>query len=138
MPIYEYRCSDCRVKTSILVRSSQSGKAPLCGSCGSPNLVRLISRFAAPRSEDSRMERMADPSAWGGVDENDPKSVSRFMKRMGREMGDAFQGELGGDLDEIVDREMSGGGAGDGGLNDAGPDGTTEPGDAADSGFGDA
>jgi putative FmdB family regulatory protein len=91
MPLYEYRCADCRAKTTVLFRSIADGAAPACSSCGSGNLVRLFSRFAAPRSEESRLERMADPSNWGGVDENDPGSVSRFMKRMGREMGDEFR-----------------------------------------------
>lgn len=83
-------------------------------------MTRLISRFAAPKSEASRMERLADPSGWSGLDENDPKSIARWTKRMGREMGDEF----GGNIDEMVDgemeREASGGpiGSGDTGSGD--------------------
>jgi putative FmdB family regulatory protein len=137
MPLYEYRCADCRAKTTVLFRSIADGAAPACSSCGSGNLVRLFSRFAAPRSEESRLERMADPSNWGGVDENDPGSVSRFMKRMGREMGDEFRDGMGGDFDESVDREMSGETGTGGGL--AGPEPDADPGPAggSDSGSGD-
>ncbi len=52
---------------------------------------------------------MADPSRFGDVDENDPKSMGRFVRRMGSNLGD----ELGGDaLEEMVD-QIEGGGGGD-------------------------
>lgn len=63
-----------------------------------------------PRSEESRMESLADPSKMGGVDENDPKSVARMMKRMGKEMGDEFNGP---EFDEAVEEMESGGDLGD-------------------------
>ena len=63
-------------------------------------MSRLMSRFAMPRSEESRMESLADPSRMGDVDENDPKSVARMMKRMGKEMGDEFSGP---EFDEAVE-----------------------------------
>jgi len=72
---------------------------------------RLMSRFAMPRSEESRMESLADPSRMGDVDENDPKSVARMMKRMGKEMGDEFGGA---EFDEAVAEIESGGDFGDG------------------------
>ena len=53
-----------------------------------------MSRFAAPKSEEARMEALADPSNYGGLDENDPKSMARMMKRMGEEMGEDFGEEL--------------------------------------------
>ncbi len=140
MPLYEYRCSDCRAKTTVLVRSIAPAAAPACGRCGSRNCVRLFSRFASPRSEESRLERMADPSNWGGVDDQDPKSVSRFMKRMGREMGDEFSEGAGGGFDEMVDREMSGEGGAGIGDSAAGPGADADSGSAGgpDSAIGDA
>ncbi|MGH8014018.1 MAG: hypothetical protein ACREQ4_16130 [Candidatus Binataceae bacterium] len=45
-----------------------------------------------PRSEEARMDALADPSNFGDLDENDPKSVARVMRRMGKEMGDEFAG----------------------------------------------
>ncbi len=50
------------------------------------------------------MEAMADPSNFGDVDENDPKSIARFMRKMGGEMGE----ELGPEFGEMVDRLESG------------------------------
>ncbi len=57
-----------------------------------------------PRSEESRLESMADPTSWGDFDENDPKSMARMMKRMGSEMGE----DLGPEFNEVVDRLEAG------------------------------
>ena len=73
-------------------------------------MSRLMSRFAMPRSEESRMESLADPSRMGDIDENDPKSVARMMKRMGKEMGDEFGGP---EFDEAVEELERGGDLGD-------------------------
>ena len=73
-------------------------------------MSRLMSRFAMPRSEASRMESLADPSRMGDIDENDPKSVARMMKRMGKEMGDEFGGT---EFDEAVEEIENGGDLGD-------------------------
>ena len=61
---------------------------------------RLMSRFAMPRSEESRLESMAGPSNLADIDENDPKSVARMMRKMGREFGDELGGE---EFDEAID-----------------------------------
>ena len=53
-------------------------------------------------SEESRLERLADPAAWAGVDENDPRSMAKMLKKMGREMGEDFPGEV----DELVEEAM--------------------------------
>lgn len=50
------------------------------------------------------MESMADPTNFSGVDENDPKSVAKFMKKMGSEMGE----DLGPEFSDVVERLESG------------------------------
>lgn len=62
-----------------------------------------MSRFATVKSEEARLESLADPSSLGDLDENDPASVGRFMKRMGQEMGE----DLGDDFNEAVDEAMT-------------------------------
>jgi len=48
-----------------------------------------MSRFAAPQSEQSRLESLTDPEGLGGLDEQDPKSMARLMKNeMGEDVGD--------------------------------------------------
>lgn len=109
MPIYEYRCQQCRRRFSIFWRSfSQADAGTItCKHCGSEKVNRLVSRVRVVRSEESRMEALADPSAWGDFDENDPKSMGRFMRKMMNEMGDEAD-DIGPEFDEVVDRLESG------------------------------
>lgn len=87
MPIYEYRCEDCKRRVSVLVKR-MGEEASACPRCGGTHLTRLWSRFAMTRSEEDRLERLADDAELAGLDENDPKSVARFMKKMGQELGE--------------------------------------------------
>jgi len=102
MPIYEYGCADCRRKTTIVTLAIGAAVEPVCQHCGSRSVTKLVSRVSVRRSEESRLESLADPSSLAGLDETDPKSVARWMKKMGREMGD----EAGEDFDEEVDKAM--------------------------------
>ena len=104
MPLYEYRCSNCRRRFTVLVRSFQPPEAPPCEHCQSTATRRLVSRVALLRSEESRMESLADPSNLSGVDENDPASLGRWMRRMGSEMGE----DMGPEFSEMVERLEAG------------------------------
>jgi putative FmdB family regulatory protein len=105
MPIYEYRCRDCRRRVSLFYRSfSALEKEPACPRCGGKRLTRLISRVAVVRSEDSRLDDMADPSMLDGLDEDDPKSLARWMRKMSADMGE----EMPEEFDEVVDRLEAG------------------------------
>lgn len=100
MPIYEYRCQGCGRRVSVLV-ARMGQEAESCPRCGSPRLQRLYSRFALARSEEDRLERLADEAELAGVDENDPKSVARWVKRIGQELGEEGSEELEQALEEI-------------------------------------
>jgi putative FmdB family regulatory protein len=112
MPIYEYRCKKCGKRFSELTLRASEEVKPTCTRCGSHAADRLMSRFAMPRSEDARLDSMADPSNFSGLDENDPKSVARWMRKMGNEMGEDVGGE---DFDEMMDEIEGGGGDDEGG-----------------------
>jgi len=121
MPIYEYRCADCRRRVQILTLRASEKVDAVCDRCGSRKLDRLMSRFALARSEESRLESLADPSGFGDVDESDPRSVAKWMRRMGKELGD----EVGGaEFDEMVDELEAGG-------SDADADGGDDGGSSA-------
>ena len=120
MPIYEYECRGCRRRVSILVRSLSSQEAPRCPRCDSAALHRLMSRFATVKSEDARLDSMSDPSQFGDLDENDPRSVARMMKRMGDEMGEDMGDDLGEAMGEANDEASEVGGTEDGGFGGAG------------------
>jgi putative FmdB family regulatory protein len=107
MPIYEYRCQECRRISSFLILNLHDPFAPVCKQCGSPSLERVISRVYVRLSEETRLERLADPSAWAGVDENDPKSVAKVLKKMGQEMGEDFPGEVDELVEEAMDSQVS-------------------------------
>jgi putative FmdB family regulatory protein len=102
MPIYEYHCADCRRRVSLLVMRISDPGTPRCPRCAGEQLTRLMSRFATIRSEDDRLESLADPGQMGDLDENDPRSVARWMKKMGTEMGE----DAGEDWDEMVDEAV--------------------------------
>ncbi|HIE38891.1 MAG TPA: zinc ribbon domain-containing protein [Anaerolineales bacterium] len=106
MPIYEYRCLDCRRRVSILWRSfsEAEGEEPVCPHCGGTNLTRLVSRVRVVRSEGSRLEDLADSSFLSDFDENDPRSMARLMRRMADEVGEG----LGPEFEEVVDRLEAG------------------------------
>ena len=109
MPIYEYPCQKCRRRFSVFWRtfSSTDDDKVVCKRCGSTDIVRLVSRVRVLKSEESRMENLADPGSWGDFDEDDPKSMGRFMRKMMKEMGDEA-GDLGPEFDEVVDRLEAG------------------------------
>ncbi len=106
MPIYEYGCYDCHKRVNVFFRSfaEVETKQATCPRCGGTHLKRLISRVSVVRSEESRMESMADPSSLAGLDENDPKSMARWMRKMSSEMGE----DLGPEFNEVVDRLEAG------------------------------
>ena len=108
MPLYEYRCTSCKKRVTILTLRVGEQVDAVCDRCGSRTLERLMSRFAMGRSEEARLDALADPSSLSGLDENDPASVARWMKRMGREMGD----EMGdaADIDAMAEEMAAGGG----------------------------
>jgi hypothetical protein len=64
----------------------------------------MISRVSVVRSEDSRLDDLADPSMLGDLDENDPKSLGRWMRKMSSESGEDMPQEF----DEVIGRLESG------------------------------
>lgn len=84
MPIYEYRCRQCKRRTTRLVLSLSNPPQLSCDYCHSPALERIMSRFASPKSEEARLEALADPGNLAGLDESDPQSMARFMKKWGK------------------------------------------------------
>ncbi len=115
MPIYEYRCQKCSKRYSLLTLRVSEKAAPQCPNCGSPSATRLLSRFAMPRSEESRLDSLADSSRLGDIDEGDPRSIARWMRRAQKEMGDEASGD---DFAAAIDEIERGDGGSDGDLDD--------------------
>ena len=111
MPIFEYRCGDCRRRFSLLVGVVAGATEMKCPRCGSVRLQKLISRFATTRAEEDALDDLADPTKMGDLD--DPRQMMQWMKRVGREMGE----DMGDDFEELVEEaaaEEAAGGSPDG------------------------
>jgi putative FmdB family regulatory protein len=101
MPYYEYKCLACGKPVRLFMTFSEYDKEqPACPHCDSVDLQRLISRVAVAKSEDARMDSLMDDSALAGLDEEDPKALGRFMRKMSNEMGE----DMGDEFEEVVDR----------------------------------
>jgi putative FmdB family regulatory protein len=105
MPYYDFRCQDCRRRLRLFYTYAEYDAAePVCPHCQSQHVRRVIGRVALAKSEDARMDSLADDSALAGLDEEDPRALGQFMRKMSREMGE----DLGDEFGEVVDRLESG------------------------------
>lgn len=94
MPIYEYACDKCKKIFSFLVRNTVTHKPPRCPACGRRPMRRVMSTFGIVRTDESRLEKLADPSTLAGLDENDPRSLGRWMRKMGEQLGEELPDEM--------------------------------------------
>src|SRR3990172_2400165 len=100
MPIYEFRCQRCRRRSSVFTRSISGEVEAVCSHCGSREMSRLISRVAVLRSEDDAFAGL-DESSLGDVDESDPRSMARWVRRMSRQMGEPLDSEMESELERM-------------------------------------
>ncbi len=106
MPIYEYRCLDCSKKNTIIVLSLKSDFQARCKFCGSTHLKKLVSRVTLKLSEERRLEKLADPSFFSDMDERDPRSLAKWMKRFGKELGEDLEPDFEDAIEESLEEEM--------------------------------
>lgn len=107
MPIYEYYCYDCKKRVSVLFRTMAEADAgaSACPDCAGERLRRLMSRLRVLRSEENRIESMADdPSLLTGLEQEDPQALAHFMRKMSDETGEPLDEEM----TEVMDRLESG------------------------------
>jgi putative FmdB family regulatory protein len=101
MPVYEFRCQDCRRLVRLTYSFSEYEQAtPTCSHCGSQALRRRIGRIALARGDEARMDSLLDDDALANISEDDPRALGRLMRQMSSEMGE----DLGEEFGEVVDR----------------------------------
>jgi putative FmdB family regulatory protein len=105
MPIYEYWCEACKKTSSFLLLRTTEEVTPYCKACGNKDVKKRVSRVSLPRGEERMMEKLLDPSRFSDLDENNPSSIERAVRRMGKDLGE----ELGGDFKESLEETLSGG-----------------------------
>ncbi|QCQ23134.1 FmdB family zinc ribbon protein [Desulfoglaeba alkanexedens] len=108
MPIYEFRCVKCGRKNEFITLRVSEPVPENCRFCGENSLQRVPSRVRIRLSEETRLERLADPGRLGALDEDDPKSIARFMKAMSHEMGDEFDEDVDAMVEEAMEEEARG------------------------------
>ena len=88
MPIYEYRCQDCRKRTSVFLRTVSTPADARCEHCGSAAVERLISGFAYHKSMQSVWEESGEPTANPSMDYyKDPRNIGRWTEKRLKELG---------------------------------------------------
>lgn len=80
-----------------------STEEPSCSHCSSTRVSKLVSRFARGRTEDDRIDEMADQLE----DMGEPDSPSE-MRRMVREMGKAMDEDSSDEMEEMFEADMAG------------------------------
>jgi putative FmdB family regulatory protein len=115
MPIYEYRCRSCGRRSQLFFRSFSSVGNATCSHCQSTELERVPSRVAQVRSEEGYRDFLSDPSSFGDVDYNDPRSVAEWAKKMGEASG----ADMGPEYEQMVEQLAQGEDfGGEGGFGD--------------------
>ncbi|HLV44778.1 MAG TPA: zinc ribbon domain-containing protein [Aggregatilineales bacterium] len=106
MPDYDFRCKACGHTFTVTTGSVDEIDAlsPTCPQCDSDDLSRLIQRVGILTSEETRMERLMDPSRLAGLDEDDPRAMGRLMREMAGELGEDADPEM----HEVIDRLEAG------------------------------
>jgi putative FmdB family regulatory protein len=101
MPNYDFICNKCNQRFDAFLTFAEYGKKKVkCAHCGSKNVRRRMTKIRIAKSEEGRMDAMADDfSGFEGL-EDDPKAMGRMMRKMGKEMGE----ELPPEFNEVVDR----------------------------------
>ena len=98
MPIFEFKCVQCGKKFSQLIGMTADSSEPACPKCASTDLVKLVSRFSRPRSEEERLDSLEDAALSGDMD--DPANARRWANEMGDEMGEDIGEDFGECLEE--------------------------------------
>ena len=120
MPIYEFYCADCNRIFSFFSKTVNTAKQPLCPRCHRRKLERQISVFAAVRRrpggdseeagdlpiDEAKMERAVTELAGEAesIDESDPRSAARLMRKFSKMTGMEF----GGGMEQALQRLEAG------------------------------
>jgi putative FmdB family regulatory protein len=127
MPIYEYRCGNCKRRVSIFFPSFSAAESRItsgeakCPRCGSPELSRLMSKVRVVRGGANGGEGSDDfdtqdlPGSSGdfgsdsfmeGLENEDPRAIARWARQMKESMGE--EGDLGPEFDRALARIEAG------------------------------
>lgn len=104
MPIYEFFCFKCKQIREVITTRIGKEMEDKCPVCGSSRVKKLISKVKVKLSEETRLEKMADPSFLGTFSEDDPRSMAKILKKVGSELDDSFDPS---EVDAMVEESLS-------------------------------
>ena len=78
MPIYEYRCQDCRRVSAVLTYSWSASAEPQCKHCGGAKLTKLISSFSVHRSWGGSLDMDSSAGSMDDFDDGDDYGMDQF------------------------------------------------------------
>lgn len=118
MPLFEFECQSCAKRFTFMTGVVSGNDEPRCPKCQSLQLKKLISRVARGRSDDERMEAVAEQMETRDLD--DARELRRFAREMGRSIGAESGEDLSDELEAMMEEEADGAASGAGGNGDDG------------------
>ena len=71
MPLYEYRCGECQASFEILQRMGEGASGLTCPACGSAELAKQFSTFAAKSAGSGRIMGLVERAIYEVRDHED-------------------------------------------------------------------
>lgn len=86
MPLFEYRCTACSILTTVLIRNVSENKAhPICESCGSTSLIKVMSKVGRLRSTQDVIDEKGAPRE--GQAYEDPRQIGAWVEKRFEDYG---------------------------------------------------
>lgn len=98
VPLYEYKCRDCEAAFTLLIGVVAQDDEERCPKCGSLHIVRVPSRVQRARSEDERLDDLADR-----VERMGEPETYREMRDQIREAGEALDDSAADEMEEMLE-----------------------------------
>ncbi len=107
MPIYEYLCSKCQSRFTVLVRSWTETAEAVCPRCGERRAERIMSAFAYHKSMQTIHEEAGEPSTVSSPDfYRDPRNIGRWTEKKFKEIGMNVPPEVRQEIDAARDGQL--------------------------------
>jgi hypothetical protein len=76
----------------------------MCEHCGASDLSRIFSRVVVHRTNGN--DDAFGESSFGDVDESDPRSMAKWLRKMSSDMGEPLDADMQADLERMEAGEM--------------------------------
>jgi putative FmdB family regulatory protein len=98
VPVYEFACAACGNRFALLIGVVADDDEDACPKCGSRDIKRVPSRVQRARSEDERLDDLADR-----VERMGEPETYREMREQIREAGEALDDSAADEMEEMLE-----------------------------------